>query len=216
MFGGMTMAMALAAALLSPGAATEERPPPGSVRIEPAVVSGSGCAVWPTTSVAVAPDNSGFTMSFGSSPVQVGVGSKPGDARKNCQFAMDVQVPKGFTYAVTGKEHTGYAHLAKGASGQLTVGHYFEGVSGRSSRTYRFTGPYDDAWLASDFDDIGINTYAPCGERRYLVLTTELRVDAGTSDPATTTSVLGLNDMDPGGTATARYRLAWQRCPAVR
>ncbi|MCC3773357.1 DUF4360 domain-containing protein [Streptomyces sp. UNOB3_S3] len=215
MFGSVMTggtAVALAAALLSSGTVTEERPPPGSVAIEMRTGSGWLCG-GSVTSVAVAPDNSGFTTSYEGFPVRVGVGSKPGDARKNCQLTVDVRIPRDFTYVITGTEHTGYARLAKGATGQLTVGHYLQGAPGRSSRTYRFTGPYNDAWLASDFGDIGIIEYPPCGEQRLLTLTTELQVDAGTSDPATTTSELGLNDT--GSNAIARYRLAWKRCPAV-
>ncbi|WP_372410712.1 DUF4360 domain-containing protein [Streptomyces luteireticuli] len=204
-------AVALAAALLSPGTAVEERPPPGSVAVELRTVNGSGCGV--RTSLAVAPDYAGFTTSYESSPARVGVGSRPGEARRICQLALDVQFPRGFTYAITGTEHTGYARLAKGATGQLTVRHYVQAVPSWPTRTHRFTGPYDDVWETADFDDVGTAEYAPCGERRLLTLSTELRVDAGTSDPATTTSELGLNDT--GSDTLARYRLAWKRCPAV-
>ncbi|MEW2033791.1 hypothetical protein AB0901_25190 [Streptomyces roseifaciens] len=64
MFGSVMTdgtAVAFAAALLSPGTVTEERPPPGSVAIEMRMASGRLCGGW-GTSVAVAPDNSGKAL----------------------------------------------------------------------------------------------------------------------------------------------------------
>jgi len=50
----------------------------------------------------------------------------------------------------------------------------------------------------------------PCGQRPILVLNTDIHVNAGTSDPATTTSFLSIDEAD-GATVTT-YRFFWTRC----
>ncbi|MGW1073356.1 DUF4360 domain-containing protein [Streptomyces sp. NPDC002537] len=189
----------------------EGPPPPGRVVIELTTVNGSGCGLPPWASVAVAPDNMAFTISRGSATARVGVGAGPTDFRKNCQIGLNVHVPRGFTYAIAGADHSGLAHLEKGATGLFRTDYYFQGSSVTTSRSHPLVGPFDDAWQFVDGIDVADLVYAPCGEQRNLTVNTVLRVDAGTSDPATTTSSMTLGT--PGDTIDSVYRLAWKQCP---
>ncbi|MBZ4324335.1 DUF4360 domain-containing protein, partial [Streptomyces huiliensis] len=47
---------------------------------------------------------------------------------------------------------------------------------------------------------------------RYFNINTELRVDAGTSDTAKTTSFLMMDSTD--GNISTLYHFAWKQCPA--
>jgi hypothetical protein len=53
--------------------------------------------------------------------------------------------------------------------------------------------------------------YHPCGEQRLFNINTELRVSAGTSNPATTTSFISMDSTD--GSVETTYHFAWKACP---
>jgi hypothetical protein len=198
------------------GAATEPlyvtSPPPNSkIVIDLVTVNGSGCPKG-TTAVAVSPDNTAFTVTYSQYTAKVGKESTSStDARKNCQLAVNVHVPSGFTYAVVSADYRGFAHLEKGASGVERANYYFQGYTQTTFVQHTITGPLDDDWQFGDSTDIASVSWAPCGEQRYLNINTELRAQAGSSNTKTTTSYLSMDSTD--GSITTKYHLAWQACP---
>ncbi len=204
-------AAALLATTFAPSAqARITNPPPGKIVIDLVTVNGSGCPAG-TAAVAVSPDNTAFTVTYSSYLAQVGVGSQPTDFRKNCQLALDVHVPQGFTYAVAEADYRGFAHLANGATGLERANYYFQGMRQTAYANHPFTGPKDDDWQTTDTTDVASLVYAPCGEERNFNINTELRVSAGTSDPATTTSFVSMDSTD--GSINTVYHFAWKPCP---
>ncbi|MEU4213369.1 DUF4360 domain-containing protein [Streptomyces sp. NPDC026206] len=199
------------AALFSPGTASADGvPPPDKIVIDVVSVNGSGCPAG-TANVSVSPDNTAFTVSYSNYIAQVGVGAKPIDFRKNCQLSLNVHVPQGFTYAVARADYRGFAHLEKGATGLERANYYFQGMSQTAFVNHRFGGPVNDSWQTTDTTDIDALVYAPCGAMRYFNVNTELRVDAGTSDPTKTTSFLAMDSTD--GSINTLYHFAWKECP---
>ncbi|MQS17666.1 DUF4360 domain-containing protein [Streptomyces kaniharaensis] len=184
--------------------------PPDRIVIDVATVNGSGCPAG-TAAVAVSPDNTAFTVTYSSYLAQVGVGSKPTDFRKNCQLNLRVHVPQGFTYAIASADYRGFAHLEAGATAAQRASYYFQGQPETTYRTHRFSGPRDDNWQATDTVDIAALVFAPCGEQRNFNINTELRVGAGSSDPASTTSFMTMDSTD--GSINTVYHLAWKQCP---
>ncbi|MET1072355.1 MAG: DUF4360 domain-containing protein, partial [Umezawaea sp.] len=91
--------MALSTITFPPGGAPGTIPPPDHITIEVVTVLGSGCPAG-TAAVAVSPDNKAFTVTYSRFTAQVGPDSKPIDFRKNCQLALNVRVPQGYTYAI--------------------------------------------------------------------------------------------------------------------
>ncbi|MDF3289616.1 DUF4360 domain-containing protein [Streptomyces silvisoli] len=205
-------AAALLAMPLSPSAAAHglDSPPPGKIVIDLVNVNGSGCPAG-TAAVAVSPDNTAFTVTYSDYMAQVGVGARPTDFRKNCQLGLDVHVPQGFTYAVAEADYRGYGHLENGASGLERANYYFQGMQQTSYIEHPFSGPMDDDWQTTDTTDVASLVYAPCGEERNFNINTELRVNAGTSDP-NTTSFLSMDSTD--GSITTVYHFAWKQCPS--
>ncbi|MFI9719652.1 DUF4360 domain-containing protein [Streptomyces sp. NPDC052396] len=203
---------ALLAASISPtmAAPVTGAPPPDKIVIDVVSVNGSGCPAG-TANVLVSPDNTAFTVSYSEYTAQVGVGTKPTDFRKNCQLSLNMHVPQGFTYAVAGADYRGFAHLEKGAKGLERANYYFQGMPQTTYTEHHFTGPASDDWQASDTTDINSLVYAPCGAMRYFNINTELRVDAGTSDPTTTTSLLSMDSTD--GSVNTLYHFSWKQCP---
>ncbi|WP_033347499.1 DUF4360 domain-containing protein [Kitasatospora aureofaciens] len=208
----LAAAAAVSAAVVgSPAFGGDSLPtPPDRIVIDVATVNGSGCPAG-SAAVAVSPDNTAFTVTYSSYLAQVGVGSKPTDFRKNCQLDLRVHVPQGFTYAIASADYRGFAHLENGASGVERANYYFQGDSGTTYRSHRFDGPTDDNWQATDSVDVAALVWAPCGEERNFNINTELRVSAGTSDQAHTTSFMTMDSTD--GSINTVYHLAWKQCP---
>ncbi|WP_338930658.1 DUF4360 domain-containing protein [Streptomyces netropsis] len=203
-------AAVLVVASAMPSAAADTVPPPDKVVIDVVAVNGSGCPAG-TAAVAVAPNNTAFTVTYSNYLAQVGVGSKPTDFRKNCQLGLNVRVPQGFTYAIAKADYRGFAYLEDGATGMERASYYFQGMSHTTSVSHRFTGPVNDNWQTSDVTGVESLVYAPCGTQRILNVNTELRVSAGTSDPTTTNSFMAMDSTD--GSVNTLYHFAWKECP---
>lgn len=185
--------------------------PDEQIVIQVVTVNGSGCPAG-TAAVAVAPDNTAFTVTYSNYMALVGVGAKPTDFRKNCQLALQVNVPAGFTYAVLQADYRGYGYLEKGANAVQKANYYFQGTSPTMMASHTFNGPMDDNWQTTDVSDVASLVYAPCGEIRYFNINTELRVNAGSSNTATTTSLMSMDSTDVDISTT--YHFVWAECPA--
>ncbi|QEV21067.1 DUF4360 domain-containing protein [Streptomyces alboniger] len=184
-------------------------PPPDKIVIEVATVNGSGCPRG-TAAVAVSEDNTAFTVTYSDYLAQAGGSADPTAFRKNCQLNLIVYVPQGFTYAIASADYRGYASLQPGAKGIEKASYYFQGSPNTAAKSHEFKGAYNDNWQATDTTDWAQLVWAPCGERRNFNINTELRVDAGTSDPART-SLMTMDSTD--GDISTEYHMAWKECP---
>ncbi|MGW4210321.1 DUF4360 domain-containing protein [Lentzea sp. NPDC004789] len=183
-------------------------PPPGRVTIDVATVNGTGCPNG-TAGVEVSPDNTTFHVIYSSYIALVGVGAGPTDFRKNCQLNLRVNVPEGFTYGISEVDYRGFVQLAPGANSSLRSTYYFQGSPQTEYKSHKWQGPVSDEWQATDVDWMIV--YRPCGGSRNINLNTELRVNAGTSDPKTTTSFMAMDSTD--AYIATDYHFAWKRCP---
>ncbi|WP_406511059.1 DUF4360 domain-containing protein [Streptomyces sp. NBC_00161] len=195
----------------SAGASTTESAsaPLGKVTIDVAAVNGTGCPPG-TAAVAVAPDNSAFTVTYSSYMAQVGPGAPATAGRRNCLLSLVVHIPQGYTYAIAQADYRGFASLAAGALGTQKAGYYFQGMSQTAQRTHEFAGPFSDNWQTTDTTRINALSWSPCGEQRNFNINTELRVEAGTSSPSAT-SFMALDSTD--GSVTSIYHFSWKQCP---
>ena len=184
-------------------------PPTDRIVVDVITVNGTGCPA-NTAAVAVSPDNTNFTVSYAAYTAQVGVGTSSRDFRKNCNLNLLVHVPSGFTYRIPAANYRGFASLAAGATGVARGRWFFQGQTPGPFRERRLSGPLSDDW---EFTDNVIETTAPlpCGQVRNLNINTELQVDAGTSDPTTTSSLITMDSTD--GAITTTYFFDWRQCP---
>jgi hypothetical protein len=182
-------------------------PPPDKVVIDLVNVNGSGCPRG-TAAVSVSEDKTAFTVTYSAYLAQVGIGSTPTSFRRNCQLGLRVHVPQGFTYAVAQADYRGFASLAAGATGLHKASYYFQGASLTPTIEKAFAGPLSDNWQQTE--QVGVLAWAPCDAFRDLNVNSELRVDAGTSDPATTTSLLSMDSTDVA--FSTLFQLSWRRC----
>nr|WSX52402.1 DUF4360 domain-containing protein [Streptomyces sp. NBC_00974] len=200
------------AALAAPTAqADTPTAPPGRITVEVAGANGSGCPAG-TTQVAAAPDNTAFTVTYSDYLAQTGAGSAGTEFRKNCQLALRVHVPQGYTYAIARADYRGFASLQRGAFGQQRAGYYFQGAAPTARTVHQFNGAYADNWQASDQTGYTDLVWAPCGEVRNLNVNTELRVYPGSSSPQAL-SFMSMDSTD--GSVSTVYHFEWKECPAT-
>lgn len=195
---------ALVAAFVTPAAADDPPagPPPGTVAISIVSVNGSGCAPG-STEIAVREDGSAFDILFGAYQAGVGPGFLPTDIRRNCQVSVLVNPPPGFSYAIATAEYRGYASIAAGATVSYRAHYYFKGQTTVPTRTWAYTGPYNDGVGFVDVTDVAQTIWSPCGQLRNTNISTEVRVNAGTSDVRHVASSASL---DRAGAFTLRWR----------
>lgn len=216
MFAGAAVFALLAALLVASPASAKGfldlpvPPPDDEIVIDVVTINGSGCPAG-TAAVAVSPDNTAFTVTYSNYLAQVGVGARPIDFRKNCQINVAVHVPQGFTYAIAKADYRGFAALESGASATQRASYYFQGQTQTAMVSHPFRGPLIEDWLATDEVEIAAMVYHPCGAMRNLNINTELRVAAGTSDTANTTSFISMDSTD--GSIQTVYHFSWRRCP---
>ena len=211
MFHAITAGAMLLSSLTAPAAAAPAPAPlPNEVSISVVTANGSGCPAGSAT-VDVSTDRKAFTVTYSEYMAQVGVGTKPTDFRRNCQLALDVHFPQGFTYAIAEADYRGYAHLERGATGTAAASYYFQGYSQTVRATHPFNGPLDDNWQTTDTVGVAALVYQRCGDQRNLNINTELRVNAGRSNPKKTTSFMSMDSTD--GNISTVYQISWKRCP---
>jgi hypothetical protein len=206
-----TTGFALLASLAATGAPASAAPSPvpaDDMVIDVAAANGTGCPRG-TADVTMAPDNKAFTVTYSAFTAQTGPGTKPTDFRKNCQLALNMHVPQGYTFAIAGADYRGYAHLARGAVGSESANYYFQGERQTTRIQHNFTGPADSDWQRTDSVGIASLSFLPCGEERYLNVNTELRVNRGQSSPRAT-SFLTMDSTD--GRIDTVYHVAWKKC----
>lgn len=184
-------------------------PPSEKITLAVGTINGSGCPQG-TAAVAMSPDNTAFTVTYSKYLAQTGPGSKPTDFRKNCQLNISVNVPSGFTYAISQVDYRGYAHLEDGARGVERASYYFQGMSRTVPSTKTLRGPFDDNWQVTDRVGLAALVYAPCGEKRNLNINTELRVYGGQSGAGRTTNFMSMDSTD--SSVSTVYHFSWQRC----
>lgn len=195
---------------LCASSAAADPPPTEPVRVDIVAANGAGCSAGRFL-FAVAPDNTALHVLYTDILVQVGVGARPTDARKNCVLSLLVHPPPGFTYAISESDYFGFASMADGATGTLRTGQFFQGESPRPLVSHTLAGPLDGEWRFSDTADPTALRFAPCDAPATLNLQVDLRMAVGTSDPTRTNSLMNMDIPDVGGVPTV-HRLVWKRC----
>src|ERR1700733_590911 len=104
---GITLFASLATSATAAHAASSPTPS-DDMAITVAAANGTGCPLG-SADVTVSPDNKAFTVTYSQFTAQTGAGTRPTDFRKNCQLALNVHVPQGYTFAVAGADYRGYA-----------------------------------------------------------------------------------------------------------
>jgi hypothetical protein len=156
----------------------------------------------------MAPDNSSLTVGYSDYWAKIGVGALSTDSRKHCVVIATVQVPENVTFTVSSQDSTGYASIAPGASAERRASNFFKGQPRTPFTVNVLHGPFASEWTGTDTAPVAFMSWSPCGVASHdLMLDTELRLMAGTSDLKTTTSSISMESTE--------YHLYWRPCPLI-
>lgn len=183
----------------------EESPNPNQVRIVKIIYAGSGCPAG-TVSELLAPDAKAFTLLFDSYLAEAGPGIALSKSRANCQIAVDLRFPQGYSFSLFDVDYRGYANLERGTTGLQKTTYYFAGQSQAPSLQSLFRGPYDNDYHVRDTLALSAVAWSPCGMTRALNLNTQVRVAA----PRGRQAAMTLDSVD--GQLTHIYGIRWRRC----
>lgn len=195
-------AAGLALSFLNPVPVADVENPWDKVTVELVTVNGSGCPK-DTVQVAVAPDNTAFTVTYNAYTAKIGPNVDPMLARRNCQAALKVNVPNGYTYGVVSAEYRGFAKLNKGVTATQIASYYFQNNPDTDRRRHEYKGAFEDSWQANDTTEWAQVVWGPCKEKRLFNINTEMRITGNDSK----VSYITMDSLDAGLKTTYHYAL---------
>jgi opacity protein-like surface antigen len=197
--GGLLAALCIALLSAVAPASAAQAAEVASFGVAVVAANGSGCPNANATATAV--DGSSFTVASNAFFAWSGAGAATTAARQNCQYALQVTPPDGYTYAVQGADYSGYALVGDGITGTQAARYYFQGEADTASVSHPLASPYSGSWSTADAFESDELVFAPCDSVRQLDINTEVRVTP-------TSTGLHWVYQDPSFTV----HLTWQAC----
>lgn len=165
---------------------------------------GTGCPAG-TASVSLSPDNLSLSILFDQYVVEAGA-DKSFD-RKNCNIAIPVRVPQGYSVSVFAIDYRGFIGIPSGGRAQLAVNYFLAG-DGAGIRTQKtFTGPLSSDYIKSDSLGLQAIVWSGCGASTNLRANTTLLVQSNSRRQQAMATVDSA-DVQAG----LVYHLQWRRC----
>jgi hypothetical protein len=165
---------------------------------------GTGCPMG-SASVSLGPDSKSISILFDQYVVEAG-GDKSFD-RKNCNIAIPVTIPQGYSVSIFAIDYRGFTGVPAGGRAQLSVDYFLAGM-GRGVRTTKtFTGPTSSDYLKSDSLEADAVVWSPCGASTILRANTTMLVQSNRNrDQAMAT--VDSADVNAG----LVYHVQWRQC----
>lgn len=165
---------------------------------------GTGCPMG-SASVSLGPDSKSISILFDQYVVEAG-GEKSFD-RKNCNIAIPVTIPQGYSVSIFAIDYRGFAGIPNGGRAQLSVDYFLAGL-GRGVRTTKtFYGPTSSDYLKSDSLQADAVVWSPCGASTILRANTTMLVQSNSRrDQAMAT--VDSADVNAG----LVYHVQWRQC----
>jgi hypothetical protein len=136
--------------------------------------AGSGCPSG-SISTTLSPDKKALSILFDEFILEAGPSNRKRMDRKNCNIAIPVHVPNGFSVSVMAVDYRGYNYLPQGAQTQFRTEYFFAGQRGpRYMKT--FSGQADDDFTLSNILHVVGNVWSECGEDVNLRIATSMRL----------------------------------------
>lgn len=165
---------------------------------------GTGCPAG-SASVSLSPDQKSISLLFDQYVVEAG-GSRTMD-RKNCNIAVPVRVPQGYSVSVFAIDYRGFVGLPTGARAQLAVDYFLAG-QGRGVRSSKvFRGPDSNDYLTSDRLGLEAIVWSGCGADTILRANTSMLVQTNSRREQAMATVDSA-DINAG----LIYHIQWRRC----
>lgn len=165
---------------------------------------GTGCPAG-SASVALSPDQKAISILFDQYVVEAG-GAKAFD-RKNCNIAIPVHVPQGYSVAVMAIDYRGFVAVPFGGRASLNVNYFLAGQGRGINTSKTFFGGTNENYLKSDRLGIESIVWSGCGASTILRANTSMMVQSNSRrDQAMAT--VDSADIESG----LIYHIQWRQC----
>ena len=165
---------------------------------------GNGCAQG-TASTTLSPDKKSLSILFDEYMVE----AQPGKIeRSNCNIAIPVSVPQGFSVSVIEVDYRGYNFLPTRSRATFAAEYFFAGIKGpKLKETWR--GPIDEDYEIDNNLLAVADVWSECGADVNLRVNTSMRV-INKNRKEEALSTVDSADFKAG----IVYHLAWKECKA--
>lgn len=199
----------------------EYRPPyddlfpsaPSAYAINKMTYNGSGCPLG-TVASNISEDKKAFTLIFDQFLAEAGQGVSIRESRKFCQITLDIDAPKGWSYALATFDYRGYAFLDDKVEAQQDASYYYQGANpGRDlTRTLKLQAPngdvYDGDYTFRDYVPVNELNWSPCGASRALNVKASVRVNNRRA--RNSSGLITVDSLD--GQVGVYHGLVWKPC----
>ncbi len=165
---------------------------------------GTGCPMG-TAAIALSPDQSQLSILFDQYVVEAG-GSKTVD-RKNCNIAIPIHVPQGYSISVMQIDYRGFLALPSGSRAQLSVNYFLPGAGRGVNSSKTFYGPSTSDYLKQDNLGLQAIVWSACGADTILRANTSLFAQTNSRREQALATVDSA-DVSSG----LIYHLQWRQC----
>lgn len=166
---------------------------------------GTGCPAG-SASVALSPDQKELSILFDAYTLAAG-GSAPSTIdRKNCQLAIPVRIPSGYSVSFFRVDYRGFNSLPSGAYSKLDTTYFFAGSRGVRVPTKMFRGPLEGNYLTTDNLVAESVVWSRCGDDTILRMNTSMFL----SNPTRRDAISSVDSIDLASGLI--YRIQWRRC----
>jgi hypothetical protein len=180
-------------------------PSPDDVYLGQPAYGGNGCPAG-TASAALSPDAKELSILFDQYVAESGGSTGRDLDRKNCNIAIPVHVPQGWSLSIFSIDYRGFNALPSGAYTQFNVEYFFAGQRGpRYSRV--FTGPTAQDYFLNNTLAASAVVWSPCGAEVLLRTNTSIVTKTNRWREQAMSTVDSI-DIAAG----VRYLFQWQRC----
>ncbi len=174
------------------------------VRLGQPEYGGTGCPAG-SASVALSPDSKAISILFDQYVVEAG-GAKSFD-RKNCNIAIPVHVPSGYSVSVMAIDYRGFVGLPAGARASLNVNYFLAGQGRGINTSKSFFGASSSNYVKSDQLGIEAIVWSGCGADTILRANTSMLVQSNQRKEQAMATVDSA-DIEAG----LVYHIQWRQC----
>jgi hypothetical protein len=173
------------------------------VRLGTPEYNGTGCPAG-SAAVSLTADAKALSILFSSFVVEAG-GFNSDSARKNCNIAVPVHVPNGYSVSVFQIDYRGFNSLPVGAWSRFNVEYFFAGYRGPQFQK-SFQGPLADDFLIRNTLTGTTMSWSKCGED--VILRTNPSLFVSTQNKQEAFSSVDSADVN----AALIFNLVWRSC----
>ncbi|HEY8278364.1 MAG TPA: DUF4360 domain-containing protein [Bdellovibrionota bacterium] len=174
------------------------------IRLGDPSYGGTGCPGG-SASVSLSPDQKAISILFDQYVVEAG-GSKSFD-RKNCNIAVPVHVPQGYSVAVMAIDYRGFVQLPRGARANLMVNYFLAGGGRGVTSNKSFYGESSQEYVTTDRLGLESIVWSACGASTILRANTSMLVQSNSRREQAMATVDSA-DIEAG----LIYHIQWKSC----